>query len=108
MTFNDIYNTHPHTHISESVLATTAAPPVTTVPDAPPVTTVPDDTDTDAIPNAVVVEINGFTPSMVITTQVNSFCTESFPSSSLLRIRGVLEKPQQMQLMITVRTMSVW
>ncbi len=99
MTFNDIYNTHPHTHISESVLATTAAPPVTTVPD---------DTDTDAIPNAVVVEINGFTPSMVITTQVNSFCTESFPSSSLLRIRGVLEKPQQMQLMITVRTMSVW
>ncbi len=53
-----------HTH-TENVLTTTAAPPVTTVPD---------DTDTiptDAIPNAVVVEINGFTPSTVITTQIN-------------------------------------
>ncbi len=56
-------HTHTHAHISEDVLTTTAAPPVTTV------TTVPDDTDTiptDAIPNAVVVEINGYIPSTVI------------------------------------------
>ena len=50
-----------HSHISEDVLTTTAAPSVTTV------TTVPDDTD---IPNAVVVEINGFTPSTVTITTI--------------------------------------
>ncbi len=59
------YGTCIYTHISEDVLTTTAAPSVTTVTT---VTTVPDDTDTiptDTIPNAVVVEINGFTPSTV-------------------------------------------
>ncbi len=46
-------HTHTHSH-TESVFTTTAAPPVMTVP-------VPD----EAIPNTVVVEINGFTLSMV-------------------------------------------
>ncbi|XP_064385849.1 mucin-like protein [Halichondria panicea] len=67
---------------AENVLTTTAAPPVTTVPD---------DTDTiptDAIPNAVVVEINGFTPSTftpenqrrfreATADAVNGYCEEN-------------------------------
>ncbi len=62
---DELWYMYLHSHISEDVLTTTAAPSVTTVTT---VTTVPDDTDTiptDTIPNAVVVEINGFTPSTV-------------------------------------------
>ena len=46
-----------HSHISEDVLTTTAAPDTDTIP-------------TDTIPNAVVVEINGFTPSTVTITTI--------------------------------------
>ena len=54
--------THTHTH-TEGALTTTASIPVMTVPD-------------EAIPNTVVVEINGFTPSTVtiynyVTLQFN-------------------------------------
>ncbi len=88
---------YTHTH-TEGALTTTASTPVMTVPD-------------EAIPNTVVVEINGFTPSTVtiynyVTPQFNG--DSIYPSSSLLRIRGASEKPQQMLSMVTVRTMSVW
>ncbi len=62
-----IVHVHTHTHTEGALTTTTASIPVMTVPD-------------EAIPNTVVVEINGFTPS---TVTIYNYVTPQFNGDSI-------------------------